>query len=31
MNDPAAIAALQAAASSNDKGAYKKFSDLNYK
>lgn len=29
MNDPAAIAALQAAASGNDKAAYRKFSALN--
>ncbi|KIZ04404.1 glutamate synthase (NADPH/NADH) [Monoraphidium neglectum] len=31
MNDPAAIAALQAAAADNDKAAYRKFSALNYK
>jgi hypothetical protein len=31
MNDPAAIAALQAAAADNDPAAYKKFSALNYK
>jgi hypothetical protein len=31
MNDPAAIAALQAAAADNDAAAYKKFSALNYK
>jgi glutamate synthase domain-containing protein 2 len=31
MNDPAAIAALQAAAADNDAAAYKKFSDLNYR
>ena len=31
MNDPAAIAALQAAATGNDKAAYKRFSALNTK
>lgn len=31
MNHPAAIAALQQAASGNDPAAFKKFSDLNYK
>lgn len=31
MNDPVAIAALQAAAVGNDASAYKRFSDLNHK